>query len=70
MQNLKAVFKTQSNYKNANGKSLEVVSCNGNYIDCKVPYYGFNPETGEPETDIWITGSFAVLELVSLYTEL
>ena len=40
---IKAVFKTGSNYKNSNGKALDVVNLNGTTIDCKVPYYGFNP---------------------------
>lgn len=70
MEKIKAIFKTGSNYKNCNGKVLEVIKLSGTNIECKVPYYGFNPESGEPETDMTITSTFSVRELVSIYHEL
>ena len=70
MKTIKAVFKTGSNYKNCNGKALEVIRFNGSTIDCKVPYYGFNPETDEAEGDRMVTSGFFVSELVSIFNEL
>ena len=41
MGNLKAKFKTKSNYKNSNGQWLEVVEISGKRISCSMPEFGF-----------------------------
>lgn len=61
---MNAIIKTKSNYKNCNGKSLEIVEFLGNIIACKVPEFGFN-KNGEPEGK-WITSDFNIKEIVSI----
>ena len=56
---MKAIVKTQSNFKNVNDKELEVVELLGGVISCKVPQMYFDPESGEPVGDM-ITADFNV----------
>jgi len=60
---MKAIVKTQSNFRNVNGKELEVVELLGNIISCKVPAMYFDPQNGEPVGDM-ITADFIVGEEV------
>jgi len=63
---MKAILKTQSNFRNVNFKELDVVELLGDIISCKVPQMYFDPENGEPVGDM-ITADFNVeKELISL----
>ena len=44
---MKAFIKTKSNYKNCNGRELEVVEIQGKMICCLVPENGFDKEGNE-----------------------
>jgi hypothetical protein len=61
---MEAIVKTKSNYKNCNGKILTVKSCNGDFICCLVPMYGFS-ETGEAIGNM-ISADFSIKEIISL----
>lgn len=41
---MKAIVKTNSNYKNCNGLQLEVVEIHGNRVTCLMPFYGFDSD--------------------------
>lgn len=63
---MKAIVKTKSNYKNCNGKELEVHELLGKIICCYVPSEGFD-ENGNPKSDKYTFADFNVeSELISL----
>lgn len=55
---------TKSNYKNCNGKQLEVVQFLGDIISAKVPEFGFNGN-GHPLGKM-ITADFNLKEVVKI----
>lgn len=66
---MKAVLKTKSNFKNVNGRELEVVELLGKTISCKVPEHGFWSDVPTARMNgKMITADFNVeTELVALF---
>ena len=63
---MKAIVKTKSNYKNCNGKTLEVCELLGNLISLYVPSEGFDKD-GNMIGKEYIIADFKVKsELISL----
>ena len=59
-----AVFQTKSNFKNCNGKSLEVVEIHNTRISALIPRYGFDKE-GAPVGQFTTVADFKLSEVVS-----
>ena len=55
---------TKSNFKNCNGKQLEVVSFCGTIVSAKVPRFGFD-ENGNPQGEM-ITADFSINEITKI----
>jgi hypothetical protein len=63
---MKAIVQTRSNFKNCNGRELQVQECNGSFITCLVPMYGFDAE-GQPLGDM-VSASFILKEIIFLHS--
>jgi hypothetical protein len=61
---MKAIVRTKSNYKNANGKELKVLELLNTIIALEVPEFGFD-KNGEPVGKM-ITADFSMKEVISL----
>lgn len=63
---MKVIVETGSNYKNCNGKQLEVVEINGCRVTCKIPRYGFDPKSGVAlGSGVEINTDFTLKEVVT-----
>lgn len=55
---MKVLVKTKGNYKNCNGKWLDVIEFLGDTVGCKVPEFGFS-ESGVAQGK-FITSDFSI----------
>ena len=62
---MKAIVKTKSNYKNCNGKELEVFELLGKFICCYVPENGFD-QKGNSQGKMIMADFNVEKELISL----
>lgn len=64
MENLKVIVETKSNFKNANGKELEVVEIKNRRVTCKVPFYGFTTDPLNGNYERWCDADFTLDEVL------
>lgn len=61
---MKVTFNSKSNFKNCNGKELEVAEISGTRISVIIPRYGFN-QKNEPVGNYDTVADFNISEIFS-----